>query len=155
MRFNGLAKAAAGLLNRARSSVNPNVQSSPNAGGPAEDPLQAIIDTIPALVVRRGADGKIDYVNRAWRDFTGLSGPENYDAAAIHPDDRARVEQPWRSHLGKGDQFEMEYRVRSANGEYRWLSVRRTPLRDSNGNVIAWYGVGYDIEDRKRSRCKR
>jgi PAS domain S-box-containing protein len=151
MRFNELAKAVAGLLNRARSSANSNAQSSPNAGGPADDALQTIIDTIPALVVRRGADGKIDYVNRAWRDFTGLSGPESYDAAAIHPDDRPRVEQPWLSHLGKGEQFETEYRVRSANGEYRWLLVRRTPLRDSNGKVIAWYGVGYDIEDRKRA----
>lgn len=146
-----LAKAAAGLLNRARSSANLSAQPSPNAGGPAEDALQTIIDTIPALVVRRSADGKIDYVNRAWRDFTGLSGPESYDAAAIHPDDQPRVEQPWLSHLGKGEQFETEYRVRSADGEYRWLLVRRTPLHDNTGKVIAWYGVGYDIEDRKRA----
>ena len=151
MRFNELAKAAAGLLNRARSSANPHAQSSPNAGGPVDDALQTIIDTIPALVVRRGADGKIDYVNQAWRAFTGLSGPESYDAAAIHPDDRPRVEQLWLSQLGKGEQFETEYRVRSADGEYRWLFIRRTPLRDNNGKVIAWYGVGYDIEDRKRA----
>jgi PAS domain S-box-containing protein len=146
MRFNGLAKAAAGLLNLVRPSAKPSGESLRDT-----DPLQTIIDTIPALVVRRGADGKIDYVNRAWRAFTGLSGPENYDAAAIHPDDRARVEQLWLSHRGKGEQFETEYRVRSADGEYRWLSVRRTPLRDNNGNVTAWYGVGYDIEDRKRA----
>jgi PAS domain S-box-containing protein len=153
MPFNGLAKAAAGLLNRVRPSAKrtPRAQSLPNTSGLAEDPLQTIIDTIPALVVRRGADGKIDYVNRAWRAFTGLSGPESYDAAAIHPDDLPRVEQLWLSHRGKGEQFETEYRVRSADGAYRWLSVRRTPLRDSNGNVVAWYGVGYDIEDRKRA----
>jgi PAS domain S-box-containing protein len=119
-----------------------------------EEGLRAVIDTIPALVVRRGADGKIEYVNQAWRTFTGLSRgetPETYEAAAMHPDDRLHVDPPWLSHFSKGELFETEYRLRRADGEYRWLSVRRMPQRDSNGKVIAWYGVGYDIEDRRRA----
>jgi PAS domain S-box-containing protein len=119
-----------------------------------EEGLQAVIDTIPALVVRRGADGQIEYVNQAWRTFTGLSRgepPEIYEAAAMHPDDRLHVDPPWLSHFRKGELFETEYRLRRADGEYRWLSVRRMPQRDGNGKVIAWYGVGYDIEDRRRA----
>lgn len=119
-----------------------------------EEGLQAVIDTIPALVVRRGVDGKIEYVNQTWRTFTGLSRgetPETYEAAAMHPDDRVRVDPPWLSHFSKGELFETEYRLRRADGEYRWISVRRMPQRDSKGKVIAWYGVGYDIEDRRRA----
>ena len=119
-----------------------------------EEGLQAVIDTIPALVVRRGANGKIEYVNQTWRTFTGLSRgetPETYEAAAMHPDDRLRVDPPWLSHFNRGELFETEYRLRRADGEYRWISVRRMPQRDSNGKVIAWYGVGYDIEDRRRA----
>lgn len=119
-----------------------------------EEGLQAVIDTIPALVVRRGADGRIEYVNQAWRTFTGLSRgetPETYEAAAMHPDDRPRVDPPWRLHFSRGELFETEYRLRRADGEYRWLSVRRMPQRDSKGKVIAWYGVGYDIEARRRA----
>jgi PAS domain S-box-containing protein len=119
----------------------------------AEERLQAIIDTIPALVARRGADGVIDFVNQPWRTFTGLSqeNPQGLEAAAFHPEDRSRIERQWLSHLAKGEPFDTEYRLLRADGEYRWLFVRRVPLRDANGIVIAWYGVGYDIEDRKRA----
>jgi PAS domain S-box-containing protein len=119
----------------------------------AEERLQAIIDTIPALVARRGADGVIDFVNLPWRTFTGLSqeNPQGLEAAAFHPEDRSRIEHQWLSHLAKGEPFDTEYRLLRADGEYRWLFVRRVPLRDSNGNAIAWYEVGYDIEDRKRT----
>ena len=119
----------------------------------AEQGLQAIIDTIPALVARRGSDGQIDFVNLPWRTFTGLSqdDPGGLEAVAFHPDDRVRMEQQWLTQLAKGEAFETEYRMRRADGEYRWLFVRREPLRDENGDVIAWYGVGYDIEDRKRA----
>lgn len=119
-----------------------------------EQGWQAVIDTIPALVVRRGVDGKIEYVNQAWRTFTGLSSgetPETYEAAAMHPDDRLHVDPPWLAHFKRGELFEAEYRLLRADGEYRWLNVRRMPQRDSHGNVIAWYGVGYDIEDRRRA----
>ena len=122
----------------------------------ADEGLQAIIDTIPALVARRGADGKLDYVNQTWRTFTGLAqgSPQRYEVDAFHPEDRARIEQPWLLHLSKGEPFEAEYRLRRADGEYRWLSVRRLPLRDNSGKITAWYGVGYDIEDRKRAESE-
>ena len=119
-----------------------------------EEGLRAIIDTIPVMVARRGADGMIDFVNQTWRTYTGLSqdNPKSLEAAAFHPDDSPQFEQQWHSHLArKGDTFETEYRMRRADGEYRWHFIRRVPLRDGNGDAIAWYGVGTDIEDRKRA----
>jgi len=120
----------------------------------AERELQVTVDTIPALAARYRADGSIDFVNETWRDYTGLS-QESLDGhrwgVAIHPDDLPLVEREWRKHLATGEAFEMEQRLRRADGEYRRHWVRRVPLREETGDVIKWYGVGFDIEDRNRA----
>jgi PAS domain S-box-containing protein len=113
--------------------------------------LQLIIDTIPALVVRHQADGIIDFVNETWRRYTGLSQAawKGRGSVVVHPDDLARVEQTWLAHLKTGEAFETEQRLRNADGEYRWHFLRRVPLRNDSGDVIAWYGAAHDIEDRR------
>jgi PAS domain S-box-containing protein len=93
-------------------------------------------------------------VNRTWRTYTGLSQDSLHGqrwGVAIHPDDFPLVEAAWRAHLPTGQPFDMEQRLRRADGEYRWHFVRRVPLRDEKGQVIRWYGVGHDIEDQKRA----
>jgi PAS domain S-box-containing protein len=120
----------------------------------AQRELQATIDTIPILVARYGTEGRRDFVNVAWKQYTGLSD----DAAlgtewsiTVHPEDIAEGERRWRDALAKGDSLHIEQRFRGADGQYRWHAVDRVALRDENGNVIKWYSVGYDIEDRKRA----
>jgi PAS domain S-box-containing protein len=119
----------------------------------AERELQATIDTIPALAARHRADGTIDFVNQNWRNYTGLSQGEwkGRGSVVTHPDDLARVDDAWLAHLATGEPFETEQRLRRADGAYRWHFIRRVPLRNDNGDVIAWYGAGYDIEDRKQA----
>jgi PAS domain S-box-containing protein len=121
----------------------------------ARHELQLIIDTIPALVVRHQADGIIDFVNETWRRYTGLSQAawKGRGSVVVHPDDLARVEQTWLAHLKTGEAFETEQRLRNADGEYRWHFLRRVPLRNDSGDVIAWYGAAHDIEDRKRAEA--
>ena len=117
-----------------------------------EQELRLIVDNIPVLAARYRPDGTMDFRNKSWRDYTGLS-QDNLEGhrwgAALHPDDLALVEREWRSHIATGEPFELEQRLRRADGEYRWHWVRRVPLHDDSGNVIKWYGVGYDIEDRR------
>jgi PAS domain S-box-containing protein len=120
-----------------------------------ERELRLIVDTIPILVRRFGPDGTADFVNKTSLDFTGLP-PDAKPLVqrwgdAIHPDDAARVDAAWRAHLRSGEPFEAEYRLRRADGAYRTLAVRRVPLRDEWGQVIGWYGAGYDVEDHKRA----
>lgn len=119
----------------------------------AEEELRATVDTIPALAARHDADGAINFVNQTWRSFTGLSQESWKDRGSVvtHPDDRLRVDSVWLEHLKLGESFETEQRLRRFDGEYRWHALRRVPLRNGNGKVIAWYGAGYDIEDRKRA----
>lgn len=121
----------------------------------AEQTLQATIDTIPALAARHRADGGIDFVNQTWRNYTGLSQGvwKHRGSVIVHPDDRARIDREWLAHLSSGEPFETEQRLRRADGEYRWHYLRRVPMRDETGAVIAWYGAGYDIEDRKRAEA--
>jgi PAS domain S-box-containing protein len=118
----------------------------------AEKELQLTVDTIPVLVARYRPDGTMDFRNKTWRDYTGLS-QDNLEGqrwgSALHPDDLALVEREWRSHIATGGPFELEQRLRRADGEYRRHWVRRVPLHDDSGNVIKWYAVAFDIEDRR------
>jgi PAS domain S-box-containing protein len=117
-----------------------------------EQELRLILDNIPVLAARYRPDGTMDFRNKAWRDYTGLSQDNSEGprwGSALHADDLALVEREWRSHIATGEPFELEQRLRRADGEYRWHWVRRIPLHDDSGNVINWYGVGFDIEDRR------
>jgi len=69
--------------------------------------------------------------------------------AFVHPEDVEGIVAKWRACLATGEVFEYETRVRSANGEYRWMFHRKVPLRDANGNIVKWYGSSLDIEQRK------
>jgi formate hydrogenlyase transcriptional activator len=70
--------------------------------------------------------------------------------AAAHPDDLQKHEGKWRAAVASGQPHESEVRFRGADGSYRWHLDRGLPLRDDAGNIIRWYGVVTDIEDRKR-----
>jgi PAS domain S-box-containing protein len=115
----------------------------------AERELQVTIDTIPALVARYRRDGSPEFVNQTWRTYTGRS--QDSSRGAVHPDDLPKLDAAWRAHLATGKPFEIEHRLRRADGEYRWLFFRRVPLRDENGQVIRWYGAAHDIDDQKQA----
>ncbi|MGL4261230.1 MAG: PAS domain-containing protein, partial [Afipia sp.] len=119
----------------------------------AEETLRATIDTIPALAARYGPNGEIEFVNQAWRTYTGLSQEiwKDRGSLIVHPDDRVRIDRVWRHHVETGEAFETEQRLLRSDGEYRWHFLRRVPLRNESGEVIAWYSIGYDIEDSKRA----
>ncbi len=120
----------------------------------SERELRVLIDTIPAVAGSSLPDGAADFVNRRWQEFTGLPAEGSLGwnwEALIHPDDRARFLSSWNAAVQTGETIETEMRMRRADGEYCWLLIRDMPLRDEQGNIIKWYGVGVDIEDRKRA----
>src|SRR4029077_15386542 len=103
-----------------------------------EDELLLVIDTIPVMAWPLGPDGIVDFLNRRWTEYTGLS-LEQYVAdpmGPIHPADVTRVLERWRVQLGIGEAYDDEMRLRRADGEYRWFLVRTAPLRDDQGNII-------------------
>src|SRR6516165_2260850 len=124
------------------------------------DRLQVIIDTIPAMVWSISPDGSSDFLNKRFRDYTGLSLEDIRDWArmdalhrpwmnALHPDDRAMDD--WSAALATGEPFEKEARLRQFDGEYRRFLLRFVPLRDEWGRIVEWYAKSTDIEDLRRA----
>jgi PAS domain S-box-containing protein len=124
------------------------------------DRLQVIIDTIPAMVWSISPDGSSDFLNKRFRDYTGLSLEDIRDWArmdilhrpwmnALHPDDRSMDD--WSAALASGEPFEKEARLRQFDGEYRRFLLRFVPLRDEWGRIVEWYAKSTDIEDLRRA----
>jgi PAS domain S-box-containing protein len=119
-----------------------------------EKRLREAIETIPAMAAILGPDGAVQFRNRRWFDYTGLSQLEKAEEVgtiAVHPEDRDRIVRRLGASFATGEPFEDEMRVRRSDGEYRWFLGRAVPLRDKRGKVVKWYGVATDIQDRKRA----
>jgi PAS domain S-box-containing protein len=113
-----------------------------------------VIHTTPALIHTALPDGNIDFFNRRWLEYLGLTLEDVQGwrwTAAIHPEDVAGIVEKWRRSLVTGEPFEAETRVRRADGAYRWFLHRKVALRDKSGKIVKWYGSSIDIEDRKQA----
>jgi len=101
-------------------------------------------------------DGAVDFVNQRWLEYTGLSLEEELKepTRAVHPEDLSSVMERWLADMAAGRPFECELRLRRADGEYRWFLVRTAPLRDRQENIVKWFGVSVDIQDRKRAEAE-
>ena len=111
------------------------------------------IDTIPAFVWSALPDGSVDFINRRWLEFSGLSLEQGLGFGweiAVHPEDRTHFLEAWTAAVASGKAMEFEARVRRADGQYRWLLIRNVPLHDEAANIVKWYGTSADIDDRKR-----
>lgn len=117
------------------------------------DRLRLFIDTIPAMAWSLRHDGTVDFVNRRWMDYTGLSLEDELaePVRPVHPEDRANAMKAWLVAKSAGEAYELELRLRRADGEYRWFLVRTVPLRDEQRNIIMWFGTSTEIEDRKQA----
>ena len=118
-----------------------------------ESELRDVVDGIPAMAWITLPDGRVEFLNRRWLQYAGLSLPEAVARSneTMHPDDLQRVLERWRAMLLAGQPYEDEMRLRRADGEYRWFLVRTVPQRDDKGNIVRWYGTSTDIEDRRRA----
>jgi PAS domain S-box-containing protein len=113
--------------------------------------LHLLTEAIPQHVWTSRPDGSRDYDNRRWLEYTGLIATGGMMwREIIHPDDRERALRVYDAALRAEKDFEVEARLRAADGSYRWFLSRSIPLRDSAGRVIRWYGTNTDIEDRKQ-----
>ena len=130
----------------------------------AEEILQArelswrqIVDNIPGLVATMGAKGEVEFLNRQTLEYFGKTNEELKNWAltdAIHPDDLPHIIEARIKAIEEGRIYDVEHRCRRADGVYRWFQVRGLPVRDTENNIIAWYLLLTDIDDRKRAEQK-
>jgi PAS domain S-box-containing protein len=133
------------------------LRRSEEAARRSESELRHLIENIPAMVFIALPGASNAFVSRRWREYTGMSDEDTAGfgwRSVVHPEDLGRHIKKWQVCSETGEPFEDEARFRrAAEGAYRWFLVRAVPLQDETGNVLKWYGVLADIEDRKRAEA--
>jgi formate hydrogenlyase transcriptional activator len=116
--------------------------------------FRLVLDSTPAFIFSARPDGYIDYFNQRCLSHLGVSHGEMEGRGwtnFIHPDDVAQHERRWRAAMESGEPAVSEARVRTANGEYRWMLHHTEPRRDDAGKIVRWFGSSVDIEELKRA----
>ena len=121
--------------------------------------FRLIVDSIPGLITTTTAEGKFEFVSQQYLEYFGktLDELKSYESKGwttsdlVHPDDLTRMLTTWRSSVATGHPYESEYRIRRADGVYRWFHVRSLPWRDTEGCTVRWYTLSTDINERKQA----
>jgi PAS domain S-box-containing protein len=120
----------------------------------SEQQMQRMMDTLPSILWSMAPDGRNTFINRKARDFAGMTLDQIQELGwiqVIHPEEREYVVREFKKALASGNSLRVEHRLRRADGVYRWIMTRGEPLQDEGGQIVQWFGVGIDIDERKRA----
>jgi PAS domain S-box-containing protein len=120
----------------------------------SEARFRLLSEVMPQLVWSTLPDGRFEYCNRRWLDYTGLTANEIKGegwSKAVHPDDQPATAAAWQRATETGDEYNVEQRLRGSDGLYRWFLTRALPLRDEAQQIVKWFGTCTDIEVQKRA----
>ncbi|MBO0858984.1 MAG: PAS domain S-box protein [Chloracidobacterium sp.] len=115
--------------------------------------MRTLIESLPQLIWTCRPDGECDYLSPQWVRYTGVPESEQLGYGwlnQLHPDDRGPALEAWEVAIEWKSAFDTEYRIHSADGNYRWFKARARPLRSAEGEIFKWFGSNTDIEDQKR-----
>ena len=118
----------------------------------ARDFYLTLFEEFPTLIWRAGPEGRFDYFNRAWLQFTGRESTAEIGdgwTQGVHPDDLARFREVYAGALEAHEPFEMEFRIRRHDGRFRWMLNVGRPFKDLDGDFAGFLGSCYDITERK------
>lgn len=117
--------------------------------------LRTMAEALPNLLWTDLPDGQCDWLSSQWGEYTGFPEKEllglNWLERVIHPEDRERTLARWRAACEDRGTFDLEYRIRRHDGEYRWFKTRGVPVRDEQGRIVYWFGTCTDVEDIKQA----
>ena len=119
----------------------------------SEEQFRVFAQTIPNQLWAADAKGDLYWFNRQVIDYSGhgqddLSG--SGWSSLVHPEDLPQASAAWAHSVASGEIYEVEFRVRRHDGEYRWFLVRAEPTRDAAGRVTGWVGTNTEIEEQRR-----
>jgi diguanylate cyclase (GGDEF)-like protein/PAS domain S-box-containing protein len=118
----------------------------------SEEHYRSAAELNPHMPWTASAEGEAEEAAGRWLSLVGTpheSSSRRGWVRAVHPDDLPAALAAWSSSVRKGEPLDMEYRLRLADGSYRWFRVRAAPKRDSLGHIMRWYGTVEDIHERK------
>lgn len=118
----------------------------------SEARYRALAESIPPLIWTCTPEGQCDYLNQKWVAYTGI--PEQQQLGygwleQIHPGDREQLLNAWNYSVASGCDYNLEYRIRRFDGEYRWFKSSGVPLRDTAGKIVKWFGSNTDVQSQK------
>jgi PAS domain S-box-containing protein len=116
--------------------------------------FRQLAEAVPQIVWIVEPDGSLSYTNQQGNDFSGLplsalTGQQRINV--VHPDDRAASLAAWEQAHATGDPYEVQLRMRDAEGHYRWFLNRAVPIRDAQGQIVKWFGTSTDLDEVKRA----
>lgn len=118
----------------------------------SRDYLSSIMESLPQMAWAANATGDVTYVNKQWKDYTGLKNELDHSwASLLHPKDAEAFVIQWNAALRKGTTFEQEVRYKKYTGEFRWHFIRAVPIVNTANQVAKWVGTCTDIHDQKLS----
>ncbi|WP_245510866.1 PAS domain-containing protein [Rhizobium leguminosarum] len=120
-----------------------------------EQELSQLVNMVPVHIMRLSDERKPTFLSKATLDYFALDDQytEHSEAtlaamrSAIHPDDAVRLTSALRQGAERGDRIAIRYRVRGADGVFRWMDSRAEPIRDASGIIVEWYAVSLDVND--------
>ncbi len=120
----------------------------------SEARFRNMADSAPVMIWRADTEGRRTYFNKPWLDFTGCA--EQQELAdrwdeSVHPDDRARCQSIFQAAFRDRQTYDVEFRLRRADGEYRWIYSRATALFSEAGAFTGYIGSEIDFTDRKQA----
>ena len=142
---------AAALLQRWRAAQRAAAANAREA----ELSFHTVAQAVPAILWTARADGSIDFLSDQLYVYSGMTREQAQDwgwTGALHPDDIAVCMSKWEHSIRVGQPLEVEYRVRAADGTYRWFLVRGNPVPDDQGRIIKWVGTCTDVEEQKHNQ---
>jgi len=144
----GGALCAAAVVLEQRTRARMQAEAALRA---SEERFRMLAESLPQLVWTCLPDGRVDYLSRQWLDYTGMSEAEPLDSQrlkqVIHPGDLEATMASWAAAAEGRAPYDLEHRIRAADGSYRWFKTRGTPVTDQAGQTIKWFGSCTDIQD--------
>jgi PAS domain S-box-containing protein len=124
-------------------------------GAISEGDYRSLANALPQIIWTCDASGRLQWVNDRWTELTGLSREETLrdkgGLVAVHADDREKLQQGFADAIATGSPRELEYRLRTRDGDYRHHVCRVVPVRNEVGSVVRWVAAAFDMHDRRQA----
>ncbi|MBC8072585.1 MAG: PAS domain-containing protein [Deltaproteobacteria bacterium] len=121
----------------------------------SEERYRFLAENIPVQIWTALPDGRLDYVTQQTARSFGLSPERLLDEGwqnVLHPDDLPLAVERWTHALGTGESYEVEFRLKLADGSYAWHLARAVAQRSATGEIVRWFGTNTNIEEQREEQ---